>query len=1083
MSELSWKDVQDLAAAEETPEQKPLNQMSWQEVQTLAEPQQEPVVREAGSGLGEAFIRGAGRELMPYWQEAEEHRKKRTGTETLVEMVGNIGAGITAGLSAAAVGAKIGAAVGSAVPGPGTVLGMSAGAVGAFVATGLYAIYSGIGEEHLRSRIEGKDFSNARALAQVGLAINPILKNPGKIAKTLGKTGTKVLTGARVAGQGVTAGTLEYDYTDDLLSAAIAGVLTTGVTAAFRGGMRANTARPPVQVTKEALDAVATPGKSLQFTEKFRKNLAQVPKKEWKLPDEKNLNTGFKTWLLNTSAMEADPKIVHSRFADVWGKVGKVDPKVAEEAMQKAATKEAGELVVKKLQEKARQEAQENLWKTYKTYEVQMDTARQLQVDNARALGDGKELAEQVNAFSKWYKDAYFIAEGYDQRMGTNLQGAIDEVSKAEAMFSNVANVYYTKFRAAQKATKKLGLDNKTVTKYLELKDPSKVPTKYQKAIGQWRDVYNELHTDIGGNGFNIGYLQGYAGKKSTLKGADLAYAVHRKVDELAEDAIASKKRWVDLDETDEEMNFLKDLAVRYLDVEPDELRFSHLRQLPKAITTAAVRESDVAVPTSLFTRRGGIPEFARERDAGRLAVQYLNSNLRSVYMDQGLKQIRAYQKQAEILGQNHTSDWLKAYITQQTGGKQGAAAVFQVINQGMRLAGKRWQESDSYFTRTGGKATEMAGDWLAWTNSLVYPAFLGANLQASLRNMTQPLMVTAPTLGGAFGYKTVTGGAIDTLNLIRQGKLFQEIKDLRARGIIGQTTRHDVMVQPDDLAHGARRYVDRINDGLMAAYSWTDELNRVVTFKSAQRWVKSLAEGDEAAVKALKELSAGRKTQLRVESPDLLNPAVLQKSEEAREELTTALADWMITRTQFQYGPTQQAHFARMGGPLFSMFTKWPSMIGSDITHTLANKPLKESATKLMQRYGYGYMVLMAVDSALQDTGRAQPGWDYAVGKPTRLSPVESAYTWSTQGPAIQFLEETVGSIGKVASGKEPARRAVARSAVTAAKSYFPVASSVLNEADRWVTRAKGRTPPSKEIEKALERKIYQGAKKVGLD
>ena len=1044
MSDLTLEDIEALPSVEQ-----PEEELTLEALEAMPDVDEDYVVKEEGASAGEAFVRGAARELLPYWQDPAEHRKKRSGTETLAEIAGNLGANIAAGLGSAAIGAKLGAEIGTVVaPGAGTVLGMGIGAVGALVGQGLYAIYSGIGEEYLRSQIEHKDFSGARAAGQVALALNPILKTPGKVAAKIGEKGAKITMAGRVIGQGTGAAALEYDYTEDPLAAAVAGVMTTGVTFAFRGGMTANQAKPPVKVAKETLDSVALPGQNADMANAFTANLKKVPAKEWKVPKDNKLDIDFKSWLLNVPAMEADPKIVSSRFADVW----------------------------KKLDNK------EEVWKSYKTFKVQEETAKQMNVKYAKQLGEGGELAESTSWWGKWFKDAYFIAESYDAKMGTNLQGAINEISKAEAKYSNVSKTYYKQFLDAQKATKKLKINNTKVTELLEL-DPDAfkaLPKDVQEAVGKWRKVYDTIHQDIGGNGYNIGYIQAYVPAKQ-LQGADLAHAVKTKVNDITENLVKAERRWLDPD--DKDVRFLRDLAARYLPINADELQIKHLHQLPKAIVQRAAQDGDIAVPSSLFTRRGEIPMFARERDAGKLAVQYVNSNLRSVYMDAGLKQIRAYQRTADLMGQGATSAWLKAYLKQQTGGSQGLGTLFSIGNQEFRLIGKRWMESDSYFKQQAGKMADVTGDWISWTNSLVYPAYLGANLQASLRNMTQPLMVTAPTLGGQFGYKMVTGGAIDTLNVIRKGGLRAELDSLRNKGILGQITKTDIMTKPADLAHTGRRAIDATNDVLMSAYSMTDELNRIVTYKSAGRWVKAISEGDPAAIKALKELGSGKKTQLRVETPELLDPTVLKGSQKAREELTDSLADWMITRTQFQYGPTQQAHFARMAGPLFSMFTKWPVMIGSDVAHTVTSKPIHQAASKLMQRYGYGYMALMAVDQALQDSSRVFPELDYAVGKPTRLSPLEATWTWSTQGPAVQMLSETIQSVGKVASGKEKPRRAAARAAVKLGKSYFPVGSSAINEADRFVSRYKKTPQPSRKIERSLERMFYNVGKKLEGD
>jgi hypothetical protein len=278
---------------------------------------------------------------------------------------------------------------------------------------------------------------------------------------------------------------------------------------------------------------------------------------------------------------------------------------------------------------------------------------------------------------------------------------------------------------------------------------------------------------------------------------------------------------------------------------------------------------------------------------------------------------------------------------------------------------------------------------------------------------------------------------------------------DLQQRGL-ASTSLGRVELEPG-LTGKTGRALRQFNEFTMKAYSGTDVANRKITAETAALWADALNAGSKPALAALERLPTGFKVRLRQAPP---------------EQWTDILADYLIGRTQFRYGRETMNEFGRDMGSAFSMFTKWPVMVASDIVDTFqrnAHKGTLPGAWAATQRLGTKYMAplaaLYAANEALQNITGDETGGPprgvarFLLGKDiTEISPLMSVKAIDIlANPALELGRDFVSAPGDASKSRTVLRRGI--------KTLMPGAQ-ILNELDRWSeAHNPGEATPSREL------------------
>ena len=947
----------------------------------------------------------------------KEYEEKRDVGDTITQTVANIGTGIAVGAGAAAAAV---AATGAAVP-------AAVASVGGMV---VYGLYSGMGREYLRSNKENIEFSPIRGAAYSAFEINPLIKGGSKLNKIMRGT-------AQAVGEGAT----EYSIKGDVEGAAATGGVTAAglaITAVLGHGAaklasKAGGASPSAKNFDDLNELITD--KDGKIVKETQKEIASLSDADFRKLDDDDT---FKLWVRDGNGTKLDED-----FNAQWNQ----------------------------LSEEARQEARELfMWGKI----AQQKASRAVgEMDNTiRKRGSTtRSVREPFGFIGEWMRDGLFISRSIDRATGgnTNFVTALNNMSEARNVFENTTGAFHKRAEKLAEQSKALGVSDDDMGRILAGK--MDVPEKAEEVVKGWRNIFRDLKNEMHNHGFKINELEDYFPNRS-LKKDGLATALRRKSEEVQPvmERIGAK----DLDDITVEKlmrsGMSEELAIESAKAASDLKRVTRRAQGLGDEESVTMDLVDDAIETSLrpgksrasstisamFERKGDTPEFIRNYNVIDVYQSYVRSNLKAAIMHKPLENIRAQTAILDGLGMTDSAKWMHQYIRHAKGEQTGAVALWNTsINKARFYADRIFDdESATFGQRTLARGARIGPELLARAGTFPYPAYLGLNMKAHVRNMAQNFLTTAPELGGLYGQQVVTRGmARAAKDKTVGGENMTQF--LRERGLLGDFKRLESLDKPTMTA-GMGKHLETANEALMWSYGQTETINRYWAVKAADILVEDLLKKKPAAMKALNNMDVGTARGLDLtkgvkEAPVDIRKLLEQGDEEAVKK---RVRDWMISKALFNYGPEQNAQFSRHFGPMFSMFTKWPIMISSDIHDIFTKDKTVPAAIKFTTKYMAPLFALQAADAALEDV-KKEPMMKYTLGDLSKMSPIHSVEGLKDlgRGPLVKaVLSVPVGAV-KVAGAQDKGKalKSAAGDAVEGVLStYVPPVSTIMNEIQR---------------------------------
>lgn len=1113
--ELSRLDAELSASIEENPkevelseeDQKLMAAVFGEKPTELEEPKEDEE-----EGFFEGVARGFREELAPFSYSDEELKERRQKDITAIGVAGEVAGGVAASIAATAAAAKVGAVTGAFLAGPaapiGSIIGAGVGAVG-------YALYSGFGQENLQSSVSDQETSAARALARSALALNPAAKITGraagilsesapKLAKLVSKAGTKTQV-TRAAGQvlGETA-VAESTYGEEgaIAAGAMSLVLAPFV---FR---RARGAPTPKEV--EALQEFVESDEGLRIISRKAEELKGVG--SLKISEKDLKDDAFLTYVLKQPNMPGS-----------GGRVYDMSPAERSKAMKKlVASGEPGAD-----QGGLTKDAVMEMYRGYKAQEILLDGVKEANVEMTKKIAEAATKGDRipdVDAFGSvfsWLADGQYIGRAIDRAAGTNYTSQLNSISENTNRFEVVKASLMKRVLKAQDEEKtlikgldkKLGKNQKEVTENLarlrifisendekfltpELRSfvdlekrtiltDTDAGRKIQSAMEKWDDVFETARLVINDTEYFIPKVDNYLTRRA-LPTADLITSVRRSMQYLksiatpagVEDILdlneaALAKVGIKGDKANEiinEVESLRSMAKARLKIPKDEITETALGGVIKELTSSGKARLGLGSEMSAMMSRGDVtiaPRF-RMLNMTDVAMSYVNNNVRNSMLGKNYRQLSDSLEIIRKLGMNNAADWMQDHLDDMIGGtKAGKAKVSNLL---LGYVDRYKIEVDRLFDNMDyaddaflRKSALLIPDVISKTRSMIYPSYLALNVKAHIRDYGQVLLKSAPELGGWYGYKTAFRAYAETLRFGKgsKGRFDPSVlrKKLQDAGVVGEfdITAEAVRAEKPSSSRVTRGY-RQLSESLMAVYGMGDFTNRAVTYNMGRVLASDLAKGDPAALNALKNLGKAAKSNLAAEG---FREAIQDGDVDRMGDI---LGRWLVPKTQFYYGAEQKSRFARFLGPTFSMFTKWPTSIGSEIVDIWNENP---GAYRKMKRYAQIHMtplfLLSSIDYAKDKyLGGDEAGlYNYIIGDAKDIAPIQSLEFTLFKNPTIELADYALQASKEVIKTGDP-MKAASRVAKKAAKQTLGPVSAVINEVERFEQRAMGKDKTS---------------------
>jgi hypothetical protein len=1044
--------------------------------------------------------RGARQEVLPYSYTSEELDAIRADeynwSKFIGEFVGGMGGGIAGAVAVSRTGGFIGGMIGSIVPGAGTAVGS---AIGAAVSLVGYAVYTGWGSEKIQAELMEIEQSDVRAGARALLNINPAarfgarqleilrkispkLEKMGKAAES--KTGRRIRGAAQVVGEtAVTTTTLDEK----------SGALAFGISAVISGYIFRRAKGPIGSSTSKALDEFLETEVGQDFANKLRKKQEEIAKTGVDLTEEKLTDVGFMDYLLERPGLggKGGSKL------DLAQKKLKVKALIADE--------ESGGLG---------QEMLEDIYRSYQVQQAGLEIATEIRDKTQKQFADtifDEEAKKQLKQFDpfpgfiSWFADAQAIARATDRVAGTTTTTVVNKISETRGRFEVSAAVLYKQGLKARKAQRAVRIKGKKMTneqmgrlrvffsennrsaltpELEELIDVDNRIIKDEKlktAVEEWNNAWEMARNTIQEHGYTLGNIPYYTPLRSVMP-IELAVRIKRSGSTLQGVAMSSGKGSMfeltaedfkkipgvtkkEVQRFTEELDNIRDLTMRATNKTAEELTNADAGVLIKKLIGKHGENYGFGTELNVIYRREGvkIADKFREYDIGKAYSRYINSQVRTSMFSSAYSELADNLKRLKTMGLNKSAEWFDDHFQDIVGaGEESKWKVANMLQGSANVAKyeiRQFLDKTKLPTGVSDRVAEVLPDIVGAWQANLYSAYLGYNVQATLRNMTQAFATLAPELGGEYGYQKVAASYIRlATRLVKERGWSGIAKELRDKGFSGDIRRSEILQDVPSLGGPIGRGVDLVNQVGMTIYSFADVINRYVAVDVGKQLTKDLIEGNADALSALKKMGKANLAQLRGMG---IQEAIRDNDS---EKVADALGSLLLAKTQYHYGAEQKARFARFVGPLFSMFSKWPTaQIGNIYDIYKENPGMARKARRYFEVYGAQFMALAALRNLA-----SEEGWDeatlfnYLVGDPMQISPLTAIEFSIMQNPALEMIGYLGGVAKDALESDEPLsgetlKKAISRGTKKILQTSLPPASSALNEIDKYQKRRLG--------------------------
>ena len=690
--------------------------------------------------------------------------------------------------------------------------------------------------------------------------------------------------------------------------------------------------------------------------------------------------------------------------------------------------------------------------------------AKELEKDARKAVGltGTKGIIGRIGDF---LMDGKYVARGIDRRLGTDVEGVLGiDMPKAYTALSRYEAVYGAEISNLRKEISKLNLSEEDFTKLIESKESLDKASQEIQSVGrQALELFEQMRLSVAGEGLNIAKL-----KSDTLnyvpaykKGnEDIVILLENRTKELSEKFGVDFRR---ADLPQEEFQKYMDLSpefnelVRSVEVF-NTTKIASQKQLRQQLALALTPGKRLGtmqdtVASAAFMREGEIPELIRERNFTRLALRWMTQSHRHALFQKNIAELARYRDLAAASRDARAEKWLNNLLDDLTGVREGtpAARGAEAKQALQRTLYKQSKEAKSPLTRAINRAllesTEMSSAFM----QMPYASWLGGlKVKSLLTNLTQTVTFTFPELGPRLGTRVGLATTGDIASLLARGetitikssevlarikqepklaavygdlKLGDEITTknisliLANERLLGQSWNHEMLEAMREgllSAPGgakARAFIQKYSDFMLAAYQRTEWINRYVAYRAGGRLADLVAEGDKAT---LKYLSSDVPTSIRRRLLDAINAGDMDAAREVGR-------NWLIDTTILNYTRSSLSEYGRTMGPLFSMFTKWPTTIGADIVDTYVRKGVTDATMRVALKYMAPWATFAAAGAwATSEIGENRNRVLFGAGGLQGSAPVGSAKDFFTgaffQAPAL----DVISSLGRSVENPE---------------------------------------------------------------
>jgi hypothetical protein len=632
--------------------------------------------------------------------------------------------------------------------------------------------------------------------------------------------------------------------------------------------------------------------------------------------------------------------------------------------------------------------------------------------------------ATTLGDFGKNFLDGRAVASGFDSKYGTNLTRAMDEFATMHNYMTQHVASLTPDLEQLIKRTNELGIEDQVLyaalDKGTDLPLPKDTEESLQpvanKLLQDWRKFFETIRQEANALGVNITKRDNYVPHK-VLPMRDLIPRLQGAIDTVRKETGVDLTRYTQSQyeqiRNNETFRQLKE-SMEYLTGEkmttPEAMRGAVLDAMSPSRAMSRLRSR---ASSALERVEDQVPPLIRESRVGELAARWLSNTFKHAYLREAVEDLRLTRDLLAEAGDKKASTYVHNLLIDVVGGTRQ-----DTFKAAVERASIRWQvalddvakNSTDWLVQRGAKALAEMPEALQWMNSQVYPVVLGLNPRAVIQNLTQPLLMTVPELGYAYGGSRMLAATAQLASDLRNGKevkvtsqqmanVFQRALGtpvqpgqvvkvpgtpqgiqllLDSQGLLGrQWDKASQEIMRSGIEQGVvgsvpKQMLEKFNEASMFLYERAERMNRLTTSYLGEAVARDLMQPGSSA--GAEEFLEGMQ--------DSYRRAITRAREAGNAEAVQKLVtDYLVGKTIFNYSRSSMSAFGRYMGPLFSTFTKWPTSIAGDIMDTLQRQGWADGALDLGARYMAPLAALLAVERIVFDEERENPVYKTLIG------------------------------------------------------------------------------------------------------
>ena len=592
-----------------------------------------------------------------------------------------------------------------------------------------------------------------------------------------------------------------------------------------------------------------------------------------------------------------------------------------------------------------------------------------------------------------------YVTEAIDRKLGTSFTRRIRELPEALNRFSHARKEALDGLQKGDlnltdliSDTSRAKLNGEQVSQLIESGDIGKLDIAQRKVVEQWQSLFERARqiaerSDDVAIGLQVPRRERYV--PSRLKEAyEIASTVEQTVADMQRKYNIPDLRRADpatletISRNDPTMAQLAE-AFQYLTgVQRNKILTPDLVQAGlEAAQSPRVQHSLQTKAMAVHARELGVPDLIRERDVAKLFQGWVQQTLRHKYLRQPIEQMKHMSDLVRKYGDDVTATRLDNMVMDLTGAERRRVAIFaadKVVQIRKGFLNKAAQAPEGSLERSAFQTLAKFPDVPSYIMQQVHANLLGYSLKSILQNLSQVPSMVGPRLGAFYGPQAILGG----LRRIGNPKHFREISQKLDRlGLEAVARDTDIVpwieegIRSSTGARLTRQAIKKQAEVGMYLYSLSDKINRVATYDIATQMVKDMVGGGKVSARARKALSNMPTSTQRVVLRSL------QKGDVAAAE--KELASSLISITQFHYNKATMSEVGRSLGPIFSIFSTWPTMIAGDMLTELETRGVLRGTIKNLARWAGPLTIYMGVNMLLAEQGLSEdPRVQAALGK-----------------------------------------------------------------------------------------------------